>query len=127
MLGLRNISLPYFPVFCTPRIPVPPSLNSCTFVCSHCTALLSRRHRGSIFSALPELSDHTNIVMSRRHPGGVLVEIVGLNEGGRGRSCEQHAICGSVISLDMVLRLRAVQITNGTLLLLPSVANCFTR
>ena len=49
------------------------------------------------------------------HPDGVQVEIVGIEEGNRGRSCEQHRCCGKVIALDTVLRLRKVQILNGTL------------
>lgn len=47
------------------------------------------------------------------HPSGISVEIVGLNESGRGRSCEQHATCGSVVELDEVLRLWTIQIING--------------
>ena len=48
-----------------------------------------------------------------RHPSGVRLEIVGINEGNRGRSCEQHRCCGRIVTLDMVLRLRKVQIING--------------
>ena len=47
------------------------------------------------------------------HPRGVTVEIVGLEETGRGRSCEQHAVCGSIVKIDTVLRLRKVAILNG--------------
>jgi hypothetical protein len=47
------------------------------------------------------------------HPSGVRVEIVGIQEGNRGRSCEQHNYCGSIIGLDTVLRLQKVQILNG--------------
>ena len=47
------------------------------------------------------------------HPNGKQVEIVGLEDGGRGRSCEVHAICGAVVRLDTVLHLRKVQILNG--------------
>ena len=47
-------------------------------------------------------------------PSGVRVEIVGIQEGNRGRSCEQHNCCGSIIGLDIVLRLQKVrQILNG--------------
>jgi hypothetical protein len=49
------------------------------------------------------------------HPSGVQVEIVGIEECNRERSCEQHTCCGKVIALDTVLRLRKVQILNGTL------------
>ena len=48
-----------------------------------------------------------------RHPSGVRLEIVGINESNRGRSCEQHRCCGRIVTLDMVLRLRKVQIMNG--------------
>ena len=48
-----------------------------------------------------------------RHPSGVSVDIVGIEEGNRGRSCEEHLVCGSVIELDVVLQLRSVQIING--------------
>lgn len=44
------------------------------------------------------------------HPTGVCVEIVGTIVGDRGRSCEEHAVCGSVLEPDMVVRLRKVQI-----------------
>ncbi len=47
------------------------------------------------------------------HPSGVRVEIVGIQEGNRGRSCEQHNCCGRIIGLDTVLRLQKVQILNG--------------
>ena len=44
------------------------------------------------------------------HPSGVVVEIVGLERGGRGSSCEEHDVCGSVVEEDTLLRLRKVQI-----------------
>ena len=44
------------------------------------------------------------------HPPGVVVEIVGTLMGDRGRSCEEHAVCGSVLEEDMVVRLRKVQV-----------------
>ena len=44
------------------------------------------------------------------HPPGVIVEIVGTLMGDRGRSCEEHAVCGSVLEEDMVVRLRKVQV-----------------
>ena len=47
------------------------------------------------------------------HPSGVLVEIVGIEESGRGRSCEEHSTCGSVLQLDTVVRFRSIQIING--------------
>jgi hypothetical protein len=44
------------------------------------------------------------------HPPGVVVEIVGTLMSDRGRSCEEHAVCGSVLEEDMVVRLRKVQV-----------------
>ena len=43
------------------------------------------------------------------HPSGVVVEIVGLERGDCGRSCEQD-VCGSVVEEDTLLRLRKEQI-----------------
>ena len=40
------------------------------------------------------------------HPPGIVVEIVGTLMGDRGRSCEEHAVCGSVLEEDMVVCLR---------------------
>ena len=45
------------------------------------------------------------------HPTGVVVEIVGLERGDRGRSCEEHpANCGEVLEPDVVVRLLKVQL-----------------
>ena len=44
------------------------------------------------------------------HPPGIVVEIVGTLMGDRGRSCEEHAVCGSVLEEDMIVRLRKVQV-----------------
>ena len=44
------------------------------------------------------------------HPPGVVVEIVGTLMGDRGRSCDEHAVCGSVLEEDMIVRLRKVQV-----------------
>ena len=44
------------------------------------------------------------------HPPGSVVEIVGTEMGCQGRSCEEHAVCGSVLEEDMVVRLRKVQV-----------------
>jgi len=45
------------------------------------------------------------------HPSGVVVEIVGTEQGDQGRSCEEHPInCGEVMAEDVVVRLRKVQI-----------------
>ena len=44
------------------------------------------------------------------HPTGVVVEIVGIDRGDRGRSCEEHDVCGSVVEEDTLLRLRKEQI-----------------
>ena len=44
------------------------------------------------------------------HPPGIVVEIVGMLTSNRGRSCEEHAVCGSVLEEDMIVRLRKVQV-----------------
>ena len=44
------------------------------------------------------------------HPTGVTIDIVGIECADRGRSCEEHAICGAVLTLDTVVRIRSVQI-----------------
>ena len=43
---------------------------------------------------------------------GVLVDIVGIKASNRGRSCEEHTCCGSVLELDSVVRFRSVQIVS---------------
>ncbi len=44
------------------------------------------------------------------HPMGIIVEVVGIRMGDRGRSCEEHSVCGEVVEEDTLLRLRRVQI-----------------
>ncbi len=44
------------------------------------------------------------------HPTSVVVEIIGLDVGDRGRSCKEHSKCGEVMAEDMVVCLRKVQI-----------------
>jgi hypothetical protein len=45
------------------------------------------------------------------HPSGVVVEIVGMKMGDRGRSCEEHPNnCGEVLANNVVVHLRKVQI-----------------
>ena len=36
-------------------------------------------------------------------PDGIIVEVVGIKENGRRRSCEEHNPCGSVLDLDTVV------------------------
>lgn len=48
--------------------------------------------------------------MAPSHPSGISVEIVGLKASDRGRSCEEHDVCGSVLKIDSVVRFRAEQI-----------------
>ena len=43
-------------------------------------------------------------------PTGVVVEIVGIDRGDRGRSCEEHNVCGLVVEEDTLLRLHKEQI-----------------
>jgi hypothetical protein len=47
-----------------------------------------------------------------RHPDGLLVDILGIEDPSQGRSCSEHAICGSVLKLDVTVRLRSVHIRN---------------
>ena len=44
------------------------------------------------------------------HPTGITVEVVGIAMGDRGRSCEEHDVCGTVVEEDTLLRLRKEQI-----------------
>jgi hypothetical protein len=44
------------------------------------------------------------------HPEGVVIDIVGVEESNRGRSCECHEVCGNNLGLDSVVCLRQVQI-----------------
>jgi hypothetical protein len=44
------------------------------------------------------------------HPEGIVIDIVGVEESNRGRSCERHEVCGDHLGLDNVVRLRQVQI-----------------
>ena len=48
------------------------------------------------------------------HPCGITVEIVGIGRGDRGRSCEDHDVCGTVLQEDSVVRIRHVQIIGDT-------------
>ena len=50
---------------------------------------------------------------TKYHPAGVAVEVFGIENGNRGRSCEDHDVCGSVLCLDSVVRIRLIQIVNG--------------
>ena len=45
------------------------------------------------------------------HPRGMTVDIVGTEQPGNGRSYKEHAICGSVLEEDSVVRIRHVQVT----------------
>ncbi len=51
--------------------------------------------------------------MPVHHPTGLTVEIVGIEASNNGRSCDQHAVCGSVLDDDVVVRLGKVQILNS--------------
>ena len=44
------------------------------------------------------------------HPLGITVEVVGIERGDCGRSCEEHDVCGTVVSEDTLLCLRKAQI-----------------
>jgi hypothetical protein len=44
------------------------------------------------------------------HPSGLVVDVLGIKEPGRGRSCEWHEVCGAALEIDSVVRFRSVQI-----------------
>ncbi|KAI2509921.1 hypothetical protein MHU86_4486 [Fragilaria crotonensis] len=44
------------------------------------------------------------------HPSGITIEIVGTEASGNGRTCDAHDVCGNILSDDVVVRLRKVQI-----------------
>lgn len=44
------------------------------------------------------------------HPTGITTLIVGIECGERGRSCEEHSVCGSVLHEDCVCRVRIISI-----------------
>jgi hypothetical protein len=43
-------------------------------------------------------------------PDPIVINIVGLEADDRGRSCEEHEVCGVVMQEDVVVRLRKVQV-----------------
>lgn len=43
-------------------------------------------------------------------PEPIVIGIVGIEAGDRGRSCEEHSVCGEVLHEDVVVRLRKVQV-----------------
>ena len=40
----------------------------------------------------------------KHHPTGVQVEVVGITASNRGRSCEEHEVCGAVLEVDSVVQ-----------------------
>jgi hypothetical protein len=54
--------------------------------------------------------DDTGTMAKATHPPGIVVEIVGIEKGDRGCSCEEHDVCGEVVEEDTLLRLKRVQI-----------------
>ena len=47
---------------------------------------------------------------SPKHSSGEVVEILCISKGNRGRSCDEHAICGIVVKVDLLVRIRKIQI-----------------
>ena len=45
-----------------------------------------------------------------KHSCGITVEIVGIGMSDRGRSCEEHNVCDTVLQEDSVVRIRHIQI-----------------
>ena len=60
----------------------------------------------SFLRAFDPYIDHTMAT----HPTGVVVDIVGICASDRGRNCEEHAVCGSVLEIDTLVRFRAERI-----------------
>ena len=44
------------------------------------------------------------------HPSRIMVDIVGTNANSQGRCCEEHDVCGEVLTEDTVVRFRQVQV-----------------
>ena len=44
-------------------------------------------------------------------PSGILLDIVGINIGDRGRSCDVHEVCGSQIEAGLTVRIREVMLS----------------
>ena len=49
-----------------------------------------------------------------KHMCGITVEIVGIGRSDRGRSYEEHDVCGTVLQKDSVVRIRHMQIIGDT-------------
>jgi len=47
------------------------------------------------------------------HPPGITVKIIGTDCGTHGRSCYAHHICGSLLTLDVVIHLPILQILDN--------------
>jgi len=54
--------------------------------------------------------DDTGTTAEATHPPGITIEIVGIEKGDRGRSCEEHDVCVEVVEEDTLLCLRREQI-----------------
>jgi hypothetical protein len=54
--------------------------------------------------------DDTGTMAEATHLPGIVVEIVEIEKGDRGRSCEEHDVCGEVVEEDTLLCLRREQI-----------------
>ena len=44
------------------------------------------------------------------HPVGITIDTVGIEADNRGRSCEEHDVCGRILEENAVVRIRHVQI-----------------
>ena len=54
--------------------------------------------------------DTSTKFMSHHHPSGIIVDVGGIKEPSRGRSCEVHDTCDDIVAVDTVVRFRAVQL-----------------
>jgi hypothetical protein len=99
---LPDETLRFFLGFDHVEIYVPTYREANLFVCDQ----LKIRNTRRVLLHSPEAMAH--------HPTGITVEIVGIEASNRGRSCEEHAVCGSVLVEDSVVRIRRVQILNDS-------------
>ena len=65
---------------------------------------------GKFFFTARKKNTHSHYPIMAHHPRGTTVNIVGTEAPGNGRSCEEHAVCGSVLMEDSVVRIRCVQV-----------------
>jgi hypothetical protein len=73
-------------------------------------AHLWRRSPPPVLPAAPTVAPAPFSFDEPIHPSGIVVQIVGTQMSCQGRSCEEHEICGEVLTEDVVVRLRKIQL-----------------